>query len=196
MSHLCIWKIEKPEPKCLMRRHLMPFAFPNVCIYIHIYVSRRRENWEKSLYPQHGGQKKSRKYKYIVEWDVYTVERVVSRSSVNFFFSLFFLLIFLGRSSGRKKKKKKSRSRRAVLAAMTTAAGNLTISRRPLCAQWVERETRERLAWVKLVSLQSQTITVTLAASSVQRTHVPGAKKKKVKVVRDFFVFFFLSSDV
>jgi hypothetical protein len=105
------------------------------CVYTHIYVSRRRENWEKSLYPQHAGQKKkkTRKYKYIVEWDVYTVERVVSRSSVNFFF-LFFLLIFLGRSSERKKKKKKSRSRRAVLAAMTTAAGNLTISRRPLCA--------------------------------------------------------------
>jgi hypothetical protein len=117
-----------------MRRHLMPFAFPNVYIHPHLRKQTPRELGEKSLpTTRRPKKKKPRKYKYIVEWDVYTVERVVSRSSVNFFF-LFFLLIFLGRSSERKKKKKKSRSRRAVLAAMTTAAGNLTISRRPLCA--------------------------------------------------------------
>jgi hypothetical protein len=81
------------------------------CVYTHIYVSRRRENWEKSLYPQHAGQKKkkTRKYKYIVEWDVYTVERVVSRSSVNFFFSLFFyfFLFFLAVLVGGKRRRKK-----------------------------------------------------------------------------------------
>jgi hypothetical protein len=93
-----------------MRRHLMPFAFPNVYIHPHLRKQTPRELGEKSLpTTRRPKKKKPRKYKYIVEWDVYTVERVVSRSSVNFFFSLFFyfFLFFLAVLVGGKRRRKK-----------------------------------------------------------------------------------------
>ena len=108
---------------------------------------------------------------------LYMVERVVSRSppSPTFFFvvySFLFLLFFLAvqRRGKEEKVEVKKKSKLTELPAMTTttATGNLTISRRRC-------ESRERLAWVKLVSLQSQTITVTLAASSNERTPEKGS---------------------
>jgi hypothetical protein len=103
--------------------------------------------------------------------------RVTISSFSNFFFfvvvySFLFLLFFLAlqRRSKEEKVEVKKKSKLTELPAMTTttATGNLTISRRRC-------ESRERLAWVKLVSLQSQTITVTLAASSNERTPEKGS---------------------